>query len=244
MKYYKLPLDTDLSQTSYRDRRDTENSIYIEYNEGFVGDDWESVTEEALAIAFGSNPFTAAEETAETQLDRIERELLQKNDELRQEGEKEAAQKVAVALSVDYLADAEQITAYTMRLQQVGAQAIQQLSELPMEAGMFKLAYPEWQPDGGTEERLAISVYKGMVYQCMVATQRIAEYAPDIATNNYNPYPEPDADGVYPYVYGMGVIKGMRVREDGVVYCCILETESPYKLIYPPSAVPALFTAE
>ena len=74
--------------------------------------------------------------------------------------------------------------------------------------------------------------------------QKAVEYAPDIATNNYNPYPEPDADGVYPYVYGMGVIKGMRVREDGVVYCCILETESPYKLIYPPSAVPALFTAE
>ena len=65
------------------------------------------------------------------------------------------------------------------------------------------------------------------------------------ATNNYNPYPEPDADGVYPYIYGMGVKKDMLVRDDGAVYRCILNTgEGDYKLLYAPSTVPALFTKE
>ncbi len=71
------------------------------------------------------------------------------------------------------------------------------------------------------------------------------QWAPDIATNNYNPYPEPDADGVYPYIYGMGIKKDMLVRDDGVVYRCILNTgEGDYKLLYAPSTVPALFTKE
>ena len=63
--YYKLPLDADLSQTSYRDRQDTENSIYIEYNEGFVGEDWSAIEESELIAEFGYNPFLVTEETAE-----------------------------------------------------------------------------------------------------------------------------------------------------------------------------------
>lgn len=46
MKFYEIPLDTDLSQTSYRARKDTEKCIYIEYNEGFVGENWQEITEE------------------------------------------------------------------------------------------------------------------------------------------------------------------------------------------------------
>ena len=44
--FYKIPLDADLSKTSYRDRCDTETNAFIEYNEGFVGNDWEEITEE------------------------------------------------------------------------------------------------------------------------------------------------------------------------------------------------------
>lgn len=44
--FYKIPLDTDLSKTSFRDRYDTEVSTFICYNEGFVGNDWEEITEE------------------------------------------------------------------------------------------------------------------------------------------------------------------------------------------------------
>lgn len=65
MLYYKIPLNTDLSQTSYRDRRDTENNIFIEYNEGFVGEDWVTIEESELIAEFGCNPFAVTEETAE-----------------------------------------------------------------------------------------------------------------------------------------------------------------------------------
>lgn len=44
--FYKIPLDADLSKTSFRDRYDTETNAFIEYNEGFVGNDWEEITEE------------------------------------------------------------------------------------------------------------------------------------------------------------------------------------------------------
>jgi hypothetical protein len=63
--YYKLPLDADLSQTSYRDRRDTDTHIYIEYNEGFVGENWVAIEESELIAEFGCNPFVVTEETAE-----------------------------------------------------------------------------------------------------------------------------------------------------------------------------------
>lgn len=63
--YYKLPLDADLSQTSYRDRRDTETHIFIEYNEGFVGEDWSAIEESELIAEFGCNPFAVTEELPE-----------------------------------------------------------------------------------------------------------------------------------------------------------------------------------
>lgn len=57
----------------------------------------------------------------------------------------------------------------------------------------------------------------------------------------YGARPAPDEDSVYPYVYNMAAHKGMRVREDGVIYVCTQATDD---LLYPPSQVPALFTAE
>ena len=65
MLYYKIPLNTNLSQTSYRDRRDTETNIFIEYNEGFVGEEWVAIEESELIAEFGCNPFLVTEETAE-----------------------------------------------------------------------------------------------------------------------------------------------------------------------------------
>lgn len=72
--------------------------------------------------------------------------------------------------------------------------------------------------------------------------QRYAHYTPDVATNNYNPYPEPDADGVYPYVYGMGVKIGMRERDpNGKVYVAI---QAMTKQLNPPSELAAIFQIE
>ena len=76
MKYFKIPLNSDLSQTSYRAMTSTETNDYIEYNEGFVGEDWKEITEETLIEVFGENPFVVEppepEPTEPTQLDRIE----------------------------------------------------------------------------------------------------------------------------------------------------------------------------
>lgn len=57
MKYYKIPLNADLSQTSYRAKRKTEEAAYIEYNEGATAADWQAVTLEDLVAVFGCNPF-------------------------------------------------------------------------------------------------------------------------------------------------------------------------------------------
>ena len=57
MRYFKIPLNTDLSQTSYRASASTETHEYIEYNEGYIGPAWEEVTEERLIEVFGRNPF-------------------------------------------------------------------------------------------------------------------------------------------------------------------------------------------
>lgn len=64
MKYYKIPLNADLSQTSYRAKRKTKEAAYIEYNEGYVGEEWEEVSESKLVEVFGYNPF---EEKSEPQ---------------------------------------------------------------------------------------------------------------------------------------------------------------------------------
>ena len=58
MQYFKIPLSTDLSQTSYRASANTEDAQYIEYNEGYIGQDWEEVSESKLVEVFGFNPFT------------------------------------------------------------------------------------------------------------------------------------------------------------------------------------------
>lgn len=163
-----------------------------------------------------SKTFNIVEvESQPTQLDRIEKIVTEKNEELKKEGEEKLAKIAAAALSLT--------------------------EEKPVYLGLFKAAYPEWVADGETEETGHVSVYNGIVYQCNVTIQRIPEYAPDKATNNYNPYPTPDEKGIYSYVYGMGVIKGMLIRDDGIVYRCVLETDKPYKLVYPPKDVPALF---
>lgn len=62
----------------------------------------------------------------------------------------------------------------------------------------------------------------------------------------YGARPKPDSDGIYPYVYNMGIFKNMRVRgNDGMVYKSISGTyENPTELLYPPEDVAALFVKE
>lgn len=58
MAYYKIPLNTDLSETSYRARYDTDEATYIDYNEGKTNEDWVELSEDELFALFdGRDPF-------------------------------------------------------------------------------------------------------------------------------------------------------------------------------------------
>lgn len=59
--FYKIPLDADLTNTSYRCKKETEEAAYIEYNEGAVFDEWEEI-DEATAREIAPEWFTENEE--------------------------------------------------------------------------------------------------------------------------------------------------------------------------------------
>ena len=155
-----------------------------------------------------------------------------------------------IQTGVDGLKEEKSAKVELEKAQKAGATAMQMAvkagADVTEQISVFKKAYPEWMADGGTEEVDHISYYPktDMVYICIGAAQRIAVYAPDLATNNYCPYPEPDENGVYPYIYGMLVWGGMKVKYEGTEYRCILADGSKYKLVYTPDAVPSVFTKE
>lgn len=115
-------------------------------------------------------------------------------------------------------------------------------SELVACIATFSQNYPEWVADDGLEEVNRIKYYPAtkMAYICIAQINRYSHYTPDVATNNYCPFPEPDADGIYPYVYGMMVWPEMKVRSNDVVYNCIMPAGT-YKLVYDPADVASIF---
>lgn len=139
------------------------------------------------------------------------------------------------------LDDAERLINYVNEAKKAGAEAAQGKTNPPPTIGILADNFPEWKADNGLEATGHISKYKGMAYQCINAIQRYEHYAPDVATNNYNPYPAPDADGIFPYVYGMGVSIGMKERYNGEIYRAI---QAMTKQINPPSELPAIFVKE
>lgn len=139
------------------------------------------------------------------------------------------------------LDDAERLINYVNEAKKAGAEAAQGKTNPPPTIGIFADNFPEWKADNGLEETGHISKYKGMAYQCINAIQRYEHYAPDVATNNYNPFPAPDADGIFPYVYGMGVSIGMKERYNGEIYRAI---QAMTKQVNLPSELPAIFVKE
>lgn len=140
-----------------------------------------------------------------------------------------------------YIDDAQNLIDYVQQIKTAGADAVQGNTEPPADIGIFVDGYPEWVADDGLEELNHISYYPktGMVYQCINPIQRFAHYTPDVATNNYNPYPAPDKHGIIPYVYGMGAKIGMKERDpNGKVYIAI---QRIVKQLNPPSELPAIF---
>lgn len=60
--YYKLPLETDLTNVSYRASKEKDGFLYIEFNEGVIGEDWEEISETDIMIIapefFAEEPTT------------------------------------------------------------------------------------------------------------------------------------------------------------------------------------------
>ena len=118
-------------------------------------------------------------------------------------------------------------------------------SNAPMaDVGVFASGVDEWK--AGVEYKLNdLFTYQGnMGYVKQPTLTSLGVYPPfSVGTEAlYGARPKPDADGVYPYVYNMGIYAGMLVRDDdGVLYRSITGTqERPTELLYHPKYVPTL----
>lgn len=118
-------------------------------------------------------------------------------------------------------------------------------SNAPMaDSGVFASGVDEWK--AGVEYKLNdLFTYQGnMGYVKQPMLTSLDVYPPfSVGTEAlYGARPRPDADGIYPYVYNMGIYEGMLVRDDdGVLYRSITGTqERPTELLYHPKYVPTL----
>ena len=109
-------------------------------------------------------------------------------------------------------------------------------------AGLFASALPAWEP-GTSYAQYAPFVYEGVMYFTRQAVVSAEHQQPGSTGMEaiYGVRPIPDDDGVYPYVYNMAAVAGMRVRENGETYVCTRDIDP---LLYPPSQVAAHFTKE
>lgn len=112
------------------------------------------------------------------------------------------------------------------------------------DSGVFASGVDEWK--AGVEYKLNdLFTYQGNMGYVKQPTLTSLDIYPPFSTGTealYGARPKPDADGIYPYVYNMGIYEGMLVRDDdGVLYRSITGTqEKPTELLYHPKDVPAL----
>ena len=118
-------------------------------------------------------------------------------------------------------------------------------SNPPMaDSGVFASGVDEWK--AGVEYKLNdLFTYQGNMGYVKQPTLTSLDVYPPFSVGTealYGARPKPDADGIYPYVYNMGIYEGMLVRDDdGFVYRSITGTqERPTELLYHPKDVPAL----
>ena len=118
-------------------------------------------------------------------------------------------------------------------------------SNAPMaDVGVFASGVDEWK--AGVEYKLNdLFTYQGNMGYVKQPTLTSLDVYPPFSVGTealYGARPKPDADGIYPYVYNMGIYKGMLVRDDdGVLYRSITGTqERPTELLYHPKYVPTL----
>lgn len=164
-----------------------------------------------------------------------------------QKTENMARQTENILSGVQGLETEKKATAQLAIISEAGAEAVQIAikagANVTRQVALFSENYPRWEPDNGMEELNSIKYYPvtDMVYICINPIQRFAHYTPDQAENNYCPYPKADETGVYPYISGMLVWNGMKVRgTDGIQYICTMG-EGTYKLVTEPAET-SIFT--
>lgn len=145
----------------------------------------------------------------------------------------------------DIKKDAERLVNYVSALEQQGATFLTSPQEtIPPTAGLFEKSFPLWEADKQyvKNDLFTYNGSAGYVKQPSLTSQEL--YPPfSVGTEAlYGARPKPDADGIYPYVYNMGIYAGMLVRDDdGVLYRSITGTqERPTELLYHPKYVPTL----
>lgn len=112
------------------------------------------------------------------------------------------------------------------------------------DSGVFASGVDEWK--AGVEYKLNdLFTYQGNMGYVKQPMLTSLDVYPPFSTGTealYGARPKPDADGIYPYVYNMGIYEGMLVRDDdGVLYRSIIGTqERPTELLYHPKYVPTL----
>lgn len=118
-------------------------------------------------------------------------------------------------------------------------------SNPPMaDSGVFASGVEEWKPN--TEYKLNdLFSYEGNMGYVKQPTLTSLDIYPPFSVGTealYGARPKLDADGIYPYVYNMGIYAGMLVRDDdGGLYRSITGTqEKPTELLYHPKDVPAM----
>lgn len=149
----------------------------------------------------------------------------------------------------DIKKDAERLVNYVSSLEQQGGLFLSKPQDvIPPTAGLFEKSFPLWEADKEYKENDLFS-YNGCVGYVKQPSLTSQEIYPPFSTGTeslYGARPKPDTDGVYPYVYNMGIFEGMRVRgNDGFIYKSISGTyENPTELLYPPEEAPSLFVKE
>ena len=110
-------------------------------------------------------------------------------------------------------------------------------------AGALAEGFPVWEP-GRTYALNEMFRHDGMLgFSRQEGLTAQAAYPPFSAGTEalYGVRPCPDEDGVYPYVYNMAAVAGMRVKDGGKTYVCI---QAANPLLYAPGDAPALFREE
>lgn len=138
----------------------------------------------------------------------------------------------------------ENLTMANAGIMQVKAYCLATSNPPMADVGVFVGGVEEWKPN--TEYKLNdLFSYKGDMGYVKQPTLTSQEIYPPFSVGTealYGARPKPDADGIYPYVYNMGIYAGMLVRDDdGGLYRSITGTqEKPTELLYHPKDVPAM----